>query len=155
MKKKYIELEAEESGDEGKHSVNSTEDENEDNDEVKDATLYVSNLTKLISSIIPLVDKNGNTIYGKFLGRNALYKISALIKKAEMDNMKKNPTTFESFISNPTKMLKYYLNSSGYDSLIFMINDLISSLISSCLYLVKNVNVVKKSISGRSPFCNI
>ena len=88
-----------------------------DNDEVKDATLYVSNLTKLISSIIPLVDKNGNTIYGKFLGRNALYKISALIKKAEMDNMKKNPTTFESFISNPTKMLKYYLKSSGYDSL--------------------------------------
>ena len=101
----------------------------EDTDEVKDASLYVSNVMKLISSVIPLIDNNGNQIFGKYLGRNALYKISALIKKEEMENMK-NPG-FQSFISNPRKMLKEYLTNSKYKSLF---NQKIVKSLSKFLY---------------------
>lgn len=88
---------------------------NSDTDESKDASLYVSNLMKLIASVIPLVDANGKTVFGKYLGRNSLYKISAIIKKSEMENMKS--PDFVPFISNPKKMLKHYLGSDTHEAL--------------------------------------
>lgn len=82
MKKKYIELEAEESGDEGKHSVNSTEDENEDNlvfDEDK--------IKELLGLDTELLSSNDN--HEKILRIDLFKENSDIIKSNEKNDQNK------------------------------------------------------------------
>lgn len=87
----------------------------EDNDHNKDATMFTSNLMVLIANTIPMVDSNGKIIEGQYLGRNNLYNIAQLIKKAEAENLLKGSKS--AFLDKPVAMLKYYLESTEFTEL--------------------------------------
>src|ERR1035437_2155661 len=88
-----------------------------DDDSSKDSSIYSSSLMKMVSTTIPLIDNNGKIIPGQYLGMNNIYKLAAIIKKGEIENMISMKENFEPFISNPKRMLEHYLKNSPSDLL--------------------------------------